>query len=92
MLATSDSHASWKPQKLPMAAAHPGVITAFRRDGARKLADHVSGGKAPEQRSKQQNEYALGVTGAMHDVFCAVSSAGNHKEGGGDERPERQLC
>ena len=70
---------------------HPGVVAAFVGQGARKLADHERRGQAPEQRREQQNQNRASVAGAMHDVFRAIGSARHHKEGGGDQRPQREA-
>src|SRR5262249_13870720 len=57
----------------------------------RKLADHVGSRKAPDQRSENEEENAEAVSGAVNDVFGAVSSAGDHEKCGGDQRPDGQL-
>ncbi len=72
-------------------APHPGVVAAFVGQRTGKFANHESGGQAPENRGQQQNENAAAIAGAMHDVFCAVGPARHHKEGGGDEWPEREA-
>src|SRR5580704_10972701 len=72
-------------------APYPGVIAAFVGQRARKFADHESGGQAPENRSQQQNQDCFTVAAAMHNVFCAIGPARHHKEGGGDEWPEREA-
>ena len=80
-----------KSPEVAHGAAHPGVVAAFVRQRARQLADHEGGGQAPEQRRKQQNQDGASVAGAMHDVFGAIGSARHHKEGGGDQGPQREA-
>src|SRR5580704_6947923 len=69
-----------KSPEIPKRTSHPRVITAFRWQRTRKLADHISGWKTPDQRRKQQEENAEAVARAMNNVFGAVSSARHHEE------------
>ena len=80
-----------KSPEVAHGAAHPGVVAAFVGQRARKLADHEGGGQAPEHRGEQQNQNGASVAGAVHDVFCAIGSARHHKEGGGDQGPQREA-
>src|SRR5207245_7095626 len=72
-------------------AAHPGVITALKWQCAGQLANHEGGGQAPENGSEQQDKDRAAVSGAVHDVFCAIGSARDHKEGCGHQRPQGEA-
>src|SRR6185437_1244491 len=71
--------------------ADPGVVAAFARKRSREFADHDCCGQTPEQRREQQDDDRPSVAGAVDDVLGAVSPARDHKEGGGNQRPERQV-
>ena len=80
-----------KSPEISHGAAHPGVVAAFKGQRARKLADHERGRQAPEQRGQKQDENRFAISGAMHDVFGAIGSARDHKEGRGDQGPKREA-
>ena len=80
-----------KSPEISHRAAHPGVVAAFVGQRAREFADHEGRRQAPQQRGEQQNQNRASVTGAVHNVFRAIGSAGHHKEGGGDQRPQRET-
>src|SRR5271165_5563456 len=80
-----------KSPEVPHGSSHPCVVAAFKGQSARKFPDHERGGKAPEKRGEKQDEDRLAIPSAMHDVFRAIGSARDHKEGGGDERPKRKT-
>ena len=80
-----------KSPEIAHGAAHPSVIAALVGQRARKLADHERRRQAPEQRGEQQNQNRASVPGAVHDVFRAIGSARHHKEGGGDQWPQREA-
>ena len=80
-----------KSPEVAHGAAYPGVIAAFEGQRARKLANHEGRGQAPENRSQQQDENGFAIAGAVHDVFRAIGAARHHKEGGGDQGPEREA-
>src|SRR6185437_14807084 len=71
--------------------SHPRVVAAFARKRSREFTDHECRGQTPEQRREQQDDDRPAVAGAVNDVFSAVGPARNHKEGGGNQRPERQV-
>src|SRR5208337_1406290 len=71
--------------------AHPGVITSFGRQRARKFTDHESGRQAPENREKQQHENSMAITRTGDDRLGPVGAPRHHEEGGGNKRPESQL-
>ena len=68
-------------------AAHPDVEAAFFGQGAGEFADHERGGQAPEDRQREQNDEAFEIAG-VEDVFDAVGAAGDHEEGGRNERQQ----
>ena len=80
-----------KSPEISHRAAHPGVVAAFKRQRARKLADHERSRQAPQERREQQDEDAFPIPGAMHDVLGAIGAARYHKEGSGDQRPQREA-
>src|SRR5882762_4591628 len=88
-----NSHSQRKPgflesPELAHGAAHPSVVPAFLRQGAREFADHERSRQTPQDGSQQQNQYSSSVAGAVHDVFRAIRAARHHKEGGGDQGPQ----
>ena len=80
-----------KSPEISHGASHPGVVAAFKGQGARKLADHERGRQAPEKRGQQQYENRFAIARAVHDVLGAISSSRDHKEGRGDQGPKREA-
>src|SRR5438270_9411726 len=80
-----------KSPEIAHGTAHPCVVAAFEGQRAREFADHEGGRETPEQRGENQEENRAAVSGAVNDVFNSVGAARDHKEGGGDQRPERQA-
>ena len=70
---------------------HPHIETTFGGDGARELADHQGCRQAPDQRENQQNDQGADISGPAQNIFNPIGAAGNHEEGGGDERDQPQL-
>src|SRR5437763_17033711 len=63
-----------KSPEVAPGAAHPGVIPALERQSAGQFANHKSSRQAPENGSEPKDEYRADVSGAVHDVFCALWS------------------
>ena len=80
-----------KSPEVAHGAAYPRVVAALEWQSTRQFANHECGGKAPEDRSQEQNQNGLTIASAVHDIFCAIGSARYHKEGSGDEWPESQA-
>src|ERR1700730_3064000 len=80
-----------KSPEISHGATHPGIVTAFKGQRARELSDHERGWQAPKKRGQKQDENPFAIAGAVHDVFGAIGSTRDHKEGRGDQGPQREA-
>src|SRR3989442_9505409 len=78
------------PRSCPWRGA-PRRNTRPRTADAGQLANHEGCRQAPENGSEQKDEDRAAVSGAVNDVFCAIGSARDHKEGCGHQRPQSEA-
>src|SRR5208282_6639195 len=63
-----------KSPEIAESAAHPGVVAAFDGERARKLANRVGGGQAPDERRDEEEQNSHAIAGSVDDVFGAVGA------------------
>src|SRR5579871_3093490 len=81
-----------KSPERPHRTPHPPVEAAFGRHCRSQLAQHQSGGKAPQKGEKKQQQQSAAISAIANDVFNIVRTARHHKVGGGEQRKEAQLA